>query len=35
MHLTTSTGRDEALAPIEMTATFDYDVDEIQTVGEG
>ena len=35
VHLTTSTGRDEALAPIEMTATFDYDVDEIQTVGEG
>ena len=35
IQLTTSTGSNEALTPIEMTYQFDYDVDEIQTVGQG
>jgi hypothetical protein len=33
--LATSSGRAEALTPIDMSLEFDYDVDEIQTVGEG
>lgn len=35
IQLATSTGRNEPLGPIDITTTFDYDVDEIQTIGQG